>query len=83
MQNTPSSVLLSLNLNPPFPLQDSVLLRDELVSHADVPLLLVLRHRRHGDRQLHLQVHRVCGVSDSLPLFCFFKSPLSSQRAKN
>lgn len=38
-------------------LQDSVLPGDELVSCHNVHLLVVLRHRGHGHRRLHLQIH--------------------------
>lgn len=39
------------------PLQDPVLLGNELVSRHHVYLLVVLRHYRHGHRRLHLQIH--------------------------
>lgn len=48
-------------------LQDSFLPGDELVSHSHVPLLLVLRHRRHGNCRLYLQVYRVRRVSGAQP----------------
>lgn len=56
-------VSLSLSLCFYLSLQDSVFPGDELVSHSHVPLLLVLRHCRHGDCWLYLQVYRVCRVS--------------------
>lgn len=63
------SVLLSTSLYAsisPY-IQGSVLPGDELVSHSNVPLLLVLRHRRHGNCRLYLQVYRVCRVSEVQP----------------
>lgn len=59
------SVCFCLPLYPS--LQDSVFPGDELVSHSHVPLLLVLRHRRHGDCRLYLQVYRVRRVSGAQP----------------
>lgn len=60
-------VSLCFGLSPYPPLQDSVFPGDELVSHSHVHLLLVLRHRRHGDCWLYLQVYRVCRVSEAQP----------------
>lgn len=62
-----SAFRLGLSLIVCVSLQDSVFPRHELVSHSHVPLLLVLRHRRHGDCRFYLQVYRVCRVSGAPP----------------
>ena len=49
--------------------QGTVLPGDDHVRGADVRLLLVLRHRGHGHRRPHLQVHRVPGVRYWFSLF--------------